>query len=232
MPSSDIRECFDEDMIQQKLDYIHTDSIKGKWMLAENYLDYPHSSAGFFERGDVSRPRLNIINWHCAHDTRKNTGRRSDAYRTPMRRTGAYRPCGSKKGSVPQSHSHGDGPHGVQHCRLGTGTASLPGTWDRSGIHRTKLVQSPELLARRSQKPRRSGGLRGAPLTTGNEQLTTNLQITSRTPPSSATRYGNRSLGEPMNMKLVGIFHSSLSWCTSAGPNSPCSSMNSISISG
>jgi REP element-mobilizing transposase RayT len=52
MPSSDIRECFDEVMLLQKLDYIHTNPVKGKWMLAENYLDYPHSSAGFYERGD------------------------------------------------------------------------------------------------------------------------------------------------------------------------------------
>ena len=54
MPSSDIRECFDEAMIQQKLDYIHTNPVKGKWMLADNYLDYPHSSAGFYERGDAA----------------------------------------------------------------------------------------------------------------------------------------------------------------------------------
>jgi hypothetical protein len=32
-------------MVQQKLDHIHADPVKGKWMLAENYLDYPHSSA-------------------------------------------------------------------------------------------------------------------------------------------------------------------------------------------
>ena len=54
MPSSDIRECFDEAMIQQKLDYIHANPVKGKWQLAENFLDYPHSSAGYYERGDVS----------------------------------------------------------------------------------------------------------------------------------------------------------------------------------
>lgn len=54
MPSSDIRECYDEAMIQQKLDYIHANPVKGKWMLAENYLDYAHSSAGSYERGDAS----------------------------------------------------------------------------------------------------------------------------------------------------------------------------------
>ncbi|HRQ85541.1 MAG TPA: transposase [Flavobacteriales bacterium] len=54
MPSLDIRGCYDEAMIQQKLDYIHANPVKGKWMLAENYLDYPHSSAAFYERGDAS----------------------------------------------------------------------------------------------------------------------------------------------------------------------------------
>ena len=54
MPSSDIRECYDEAMIQQKLDYIHANPVKGKWALAENYMDYPHSSAGFYDRGYVS----------------------------------------------------------------------------------------------------------------------------------------------------------------------------------
>ena len=54
MPSSDIRECFDEAMVQQKLDYIHANPVKGKWMLVENYMDYSHSSASFYERGDPS----------------------------------------------------------------------------------------------------------------------------------------------------------------------------------
>jgi REP element-mobilizing transposase RayT len=54
MPSSDIRECHDEEMIQQKLDYMHANPVKGKWMLADDFLDYPHSSAGFYERGDVT----------------------------------------------------------------------------------------------------------------------------------------------------------------------------------
>ena len=64
MPSSDIRECYDEAMIQQKLDYIHANPVKGKWMLAENYLDYPHSSAGFYERGGASNAPVG--NYHIA----------------------------------------------------------------------------------------------------------------------------------------------------------------------
>jgi REP element-mobilizing transposase RayT len=49
--SSDIRECFDEAMIRQKLDYMHANPVSGKWALVANALDYPHSSMGFYERG-------------------------------------------------------------------------------------------------------------------------------------------------------------------------------------
>lgn len=50
--SSDIRECFDEAMIGQKLEYMHANPVSGKWALVENALDYPHSSMAFYERGD------------------------------------------------------------------------------------------------------------------------------------------------------------------------------------
>lgn len=52
--SSDIRECFDEAMVRQKLEYMHANPVSGKWSLVQNALDYPHSSMGFYERGDVS----------------------------------------------------------------------------------------------------------------------------------------------------------------------------------
>lgn len=52
--SSDIRECFDEAMVRQKLKYMHANPVSGKWSLVQNALDYPHSSMGFYERGDVS----------------------------------------------------------------------------------------------------------------------------------------------------------------------------------
>jgi REP element-mobilizing transposase RayT len=52
--SSDIRECFDEAMIQQKLDYMHGNPVSGKWALVVNAFDYPHSSMAFYERGDPS----------------------------------------------------------------------------------------------------------------------------------------------------------------------------------
>jgi len=52
--SSDIRECFHEAMIRQKLDYMHANPVSGKWALVENAVDYPHSSMAFYERGDPS----------------------------------------------------------------------------------------------------------------------------------------------------------------------------------
>ncbi len=48
--SSDIRECFDEAMIEQKLDYMHGNPVSDHWTLVADYLDYPHSSAAFYER--------------------------------------------------------------------------------------------------------------------------------------------------------------------------------------
>jgi REP element-mobilizing transposase RayT len=36
---------------KQKIDYIHYNPVSGKWNLAKNYLDYPYSSARFYETG-------------------------------------------------------------------------------------------------------------------------------------------------------------------------------------
>ena len=51
--SFDARKCFDEEMIEQKLDYIHHNPASGKWNLVEDFATYAHSSAGFYERGMV-----------------------------------------------------------------------------------------------------------------------------------------------------------------------------------
>jgi len=40
-------------VIYQKLDYTHNNPCKGKWMLANSPIDYPFSSAGFYESGKV-----------------------------------------------------------------------------------------------------------------------------------------------------------------------------------
>ncbi len=49
--SSDARKCFDEKMLEQKLDYIHHNPVSGKWNLVEDFTDYPHSSAAYYELG-------------------------------------------------------------------------------------------------------------------------------------------------------------------------------------
>ena len=38
-------------VIYQKLGYIHNNPCKGKWMLSDSPVDYPFSSAGFYESG-------------------------------------------------------------------------------------------------------------------------------------------------------------------------------------
>ncbi len=51
--SFDARKCFNEKMIEQKLDYIHHNPVRGKWSLVDDFARYPHSSAGFYELGEV-----------------------------------------------------------------------------------------------------------------------------------------------------------------------------------
>jgi len=36
-------------VVEQKLDYIHHNPVSGKWNLSDNYVDYPYSSAKFYE---------------------------------------------------------------------------------------------------------------------------------------------------------------------------------------
>ena len=49
--SFDAKQCFDEPMVEQKLEYIHHNPVKGKLKLVDDFTDYPHSSAGFYELG-------------------------------------------------------------------------------------------------------------------------------------------------------------------------------------
>ncbi|WP_259014449.1 transposase [Emticicia fluvialis] len=46
--SYDAKECFNEDFIMQKLNYIHKNPLSGKWNLAADYLAYAYSSARFY----------------------------------------------------------------------------------------------------------------------------------------------------------------------------------------
>lgn len=45
------KEIINEEMLLQKLDYLHHNPVSGKWNLAEDFTDYLHSSAKFYETG-------------------------------------------------------------------------------------------------------------------------------------------------------------------------------------
>jgi len=49
--SFDAKECFSEKFIYQKLSYIHLNPISKKWNLVNDFTDYEHSSASFYEKG-------------------------------------------------------------------------------------------------------------------------------------------------------------------------------------
>lgn len=49
--SFDARLCFDEKMLEQKLNYIHHNPVSGKWNLVNDFVKYPHSSAAYYELG-------------------------------------------------------------------------------------------------------------------------------------------------------------------------------------
>jgi hypothetical protein len=53
--SFDARKCFNMKMLEQKLDYIHHNPVNGKWKLVEDYTQYEHSSASFYEENEEVR---------------------------------------------------------------------------------------------------------------------------------------------------------------------------------
>ena len=51
--SYDAKECFSDKFIHQKLDYMHKNPVSGKWNLANDYLQYPYSSARFYDLNEI-----------------------------------------------------------------------------------------------------------------------------------------------------------------------------------
>ena len=49
--SFDAKAIFNRSFLKQKTDYIHANPVKGKWNLADNFTEYEHSSASFYETG-------------------------------------------------------------------------------------------------------------------------------------------------------------------------------------
>ena len=57
--ASDIKECFDGKMIDQKLRYTHADAVNKKWRLLDGAATHPRSSFAFYTRGGARKvPRL------------------------------------------------------------------------------------------------------------------------------------------------------------------------------
>jgi len=50
-PSFDAKPVYTNDFLYQKLDYIHHNPVMGKWNLCNEFTDYEHSSASFYELG-------------------------------------------------------------------------------------------------------------------------------------------------------------------------------------
>lgn len=46
--SFDARVCFDQNIVEQKLAYIHHNPVSGKWNLVKDFVDYTHSSAAYY----------------------------------------------------------------------------------------------------------------------------------------------------------------------------------------
>ena len=60
--SFDAKECYSEEFIFQKLQYIHLNPVSKKWNLVSDFTDYEHSSASFYERGIKKYERIVHIN--------------------------------------------------------------------------------------------------------------------------------------------------------------------------
>ncbi len=60
--SSDIKMCWSEEFLLQKLEYIHANPVSGKWKLAETFVEYPHSSAAFYELNTI-HPQVEITHY-------------------------------------------------------------------------------------------------------------------------------------------------------------------------
>ena len=52
--SFDCKMCLNQKFIRQKINYMHRNPLCGKWNLADTLIDYPHSSARFYETGEHS----------------------------------------------------------------------------------------------------------------------------------------------------------------------------------
>jgi len=60
--SFDAKPIYTFKFLYQKLDYIHHNPVSGKWSLCDEFTDYQHSSAAWYELG-VSHPQVEITDF-------------------------------------------------------------------------------------------------------------------------------------------------------------------------
>jgi len=64
--SFDAKECYSNEFVFQKLDYIHRNPVSKKWSRkfsgVNDFTDYPYSSASFYEKGSGNYDKLQHIN--------------------------------------------------------------------------------------------------------------------------------------------------------------------------
>lgn len=53
--SFDAKGIYNEKFFNQKLNYIYLNLVKGKWQLVRDFTEYEHSSASFYEKGEVKK---------------------------------------------------------------------------------------------------------------------------------------------------------------------------------
>ena len=56
--SFEAKECYSRKFIMQKLNYINYNPVSKKWQLVEDFRNYIHSSAGFYENGIIRYDKL------------------------------------------------------------------------------------------------------------------------------------------------------------------------------
>lgn len=59
--SSDVKNCWSEKFLRQKLDYMHNNPIRGKWSHVDDPAMYRYSSAGYYILGtEPAVPLLHV----------------------------------------------------------------------------------------------------------------------------------------------------------------------------
>ena len=60
--SFDAKECYSNKFVYQKLEYMHKNPVSKRWQLVNDFADYLHSSAAFYEKGVKCYDKLLHVN--------------------------------------------------------------------------------------------------------------------------------------------------------------------------